>query len=231
MERRIATGSLYVVVLAMCFCLWGQMGRAWAASLYVSDTTLEANLRTGTQADNRIIALLRPGTKVTLLEEQRGWAKVALEDGRTGWILRRYLSERVPWRLTAEKLAAEKERLQQKLHDLKSLQQKLAEENSRLKKLVLDSEKDLQTAQKAYKDLREGASNYLKLKDAYEGLQKQALAIKEKLAQAQKGYEKLQGADNIRWFLSGAGVLLFGWLLGIIMGRARRRRKADLYRL
>ena len=65
-----------------------------ATTFYVSDTTLEANLRSGTSQENRIIGMLRPGTKLTLTGEQDGWAEVTLEDGRTGWILKRYLSER-----------------------------------------------------------------------------------------------------------------------------------------
>ena len=89
---------------------------AAAATRYVSDTTLKANLRSGTSVENRIIGMLIPGTVVTLLAEEGGWAEVSLADGRTGWILRQYLSERPPWRLTAKKLAKDEAVKLQLLH-------------------------------------------------------------------------------------------------------------------
>ena len=55
---------------------------AGATFLYISDTTVTVNLRTGNSFGNKIVALLRPGTKVTLIQEESGWAEVALEDGR-----------------------------------------------------------------------------------------------------------------------------------------------------
>jgi SH3 domain protein len=97
----VNAGALIFLCLTSVFTIFLPSVTDAATMFYVSDTTLEANLRSGTSQENRIIGMLKPGTQVTLVLEEDGWAKVTLEDGRTGWILKRYLSERPPWRLTA----------------------------------------------------------------------------------------------------------------------------------
>ena len=176
---------VWLSCLALALALSGTSHGARQLSLYVSDTTVEANLRSGIDADQRIIAMLRPGTQVTLLREERGWAEVTLQDGRRGWILKRYLSDRPPWMVTAQQLEGENQKLREQLKGLGGSQQELTQENDRLKREVEEMER-------AYRDT------------------------------------KLSG--QLHWFLSGAGVVLVGWLLGYWMGRTRRRRSSGLYR-
>jgi len=202
-----------------------------ATTLYVSDTTLEANLRTGTDRENRIIGLLRPGTKVTLLSEEDGWAEVTLDDGRTGWILKRYLSERPPWKVTAEKLEQENQKLSAQLAKLRREHRQLLQENTKLKKQVKGQQTELQNLQRDYEELRNSSTNYLNLKMAYENLQDEARKSKAKLDELEKSHKKLKTSTSIRWFLSGAGVLILGWILGSSMARVRRRRSSDYYKL
>jgi SH3 domain protein len=202
-----------------------------ATTVYVSDTTLEANLRSGTSQENRIIGMLKPGTQLTIVQEEDGWAKVSLEDGRTGWILRRYLSERQPWRVTAMNLTAENEQLQTQLRQLESQHRQLVQKHAELKKQMDGEQQKLQAVSKEYKDLRNSSSNYLNLKMAYENLQSETRENRAKLEEVEKAHKKLRLSTNIRWFLSGAGVLLLGWVLGSSMVRMRRRRSSDYYKL
>ena len=204
---------------------------SFAATLYVSDTTVEANLRTGTQQENRIIALLRPGTQLELLSEEDGWAEVTLADGRTGWILRRYLSERPPWRVTAEKLATENEQLRAQVGTIKGGNQDLLQKNKELQKQVDLQQRELEKLRRDYEELKNSSTNYLNLKMAYENLQKGTRQSNAKLDKLEKAHGKLKTSTGIRWFLSGAGVLLLGWLLGSSVARLRRRRSSDYYKL
>ena len=210
---------------------WLTIVGASAATLYVSDTTLNANVRTGTTIENRIIAMVTPGTVVTLVAEEDGWAEVALDDGRTGWILRRYLSERPPWRVTAEKLARESQELRARLGRVELDNRTLVQKNATFEKGMGERQRELERVRKEYEDLKTSSANYLSLKMAYENLQAEARLSKAKLDEVQKAYADLKLSTNIRWFLSGAGVLLLGWLGGLSLGRMRRRRSGDLYRL
>jgi SH3 domain protein len=230
-ENGLTAGPRWLLCLILFFTVWSPGPHARAATLYVSDTTLEANLRTGISSGNRIIALLKPGTRLTLIREQEGWAEVTLEDGRTGWILKRYLSDRPPWIETAQRLAAENEKLKSQLREIGGGHRELLQKHAELEKEMESQELALQAVRREYEELKESSSNYLNLKMAYENLQSEARRSKAELDEVQEGYKKLKLSTSIRWFLSGAGVLLLGGLLGSSMARMRRRRSGDYYRL
>ena len=230
-RNRLMAQTLWLFALTLLLTLWLPGTGNTADTLYVSDTTLEANLRSGTSQDNRIIGMLRPGTKVTLTSEQDGWAKVTLEDGRTGWILRRYLSERPPWRETAERLQKENEQLRTKLNTVRTDYQQMMQKSTELQKQMDSQQGELLSAQSDYEELKKSSTNYLNLKMAYENLQNEARQTKAKLDELEKAYGKLKTSRALRWFLSGAGVLILGWIVGSSMARARRRRSSDYYKL
>jgi len=229
--NRVVAQTLWLFALILLISLRSPSMTVAADTLYVSDTTLEANLRTGTSQENRIIALLRPGTRVTLLTEEGDWAKVALEDGRTGWILTRYLSERPPWRETAEQLQKETEQLRTKLNEVRTEHQEILQKNGELQKQLASQQGELQSVQKEYEELKQSSTDYLNLKMAYEDLQNEARQSKARLDELEKAQGKLRTSWAIRWFLSAIGVLIFGWIVGSSMARARRRRSSDYYKL
>jgi SH3 domain protein len=230
-QNKVTAQALRLFGLTLFFTIWLPSVSSSAATLYVSDTTVEANLRTGIQRENRIIALLRPGTQLTLVQEEDGWAKVTLADGRTGWILKRYLSERPPWRVTAQKLATENEQLRAQVANIKGGHQDLLQKNKELQKQMDLQQRELGKVRRNYEELKNSSTNYLNLKMAYENLQKGTRQSNAKLDKLEKAYGKLKTSTGIRWFLSGAGVLLLGWILGSSVARLRRRRSSDYYKL
>jgi SH3 domain protein len=221
--------SIWFVALAVLFSVWLFGARTSAKTLYVSDTTLETILRSGPDVSNRIIAALSVGTRVTVITEENGWAEVSLPDGRTGWTLARYLSDRPPWKFTAEKLAKEKERLESQISEIESSNRELGQENDRLEKELASLNQDLEAANKDYEALKKGARNYSGLQEAQEKLASELPDLKARLAKAQEAYDKLESSTKMRWFLYGAGVMTLGWILGLIMGGRRRRRSSDIY--
>ncbi len=227
----VNAGALIFLCLTSVFTIFLPSVTDAATMLYVSDTTLEANLRSGTSQENRIIGMLKPGTQVTVVLEEAGWAKVTLEDGRTGWILKRYLSERPPWRVTAEKLATENEQLRAQVGTIKGGHQDLLQKNKELQKQMDLQQRELKKVRRDYEELKNSSTNYLNLKMAYENLQKGARQSNAKLDKLEKAYGKLKTSTGIRWFLSGAGVLLLGWVMGSSVARLRRRRASDYYKL
>jgi SH3 domain protein len=205
-------------------------GEASAGKRYVSDTTLETILRTGPGVTFRINASVDVGTQVTLLKEEKDWANVALPDGRTGWILTKYLSEEPPRRIVAEKLAAENKTLRAEINQLSRGKQELTEELSRLKKELEGGKQEFASVRQEYESLKKGAAEYLSLKSALGEATAEAKEAKEKLQEIQQGYTDLKRSAGIKWFLAGVGALMFGWLLGFLMSRIRRRRDSGIYR-
>jgi SH3 domain protein len=219
-----------IAVLSLLSLVLFVGSEASAGKLYVSDTTLETILRTGPGVTYRINASVDVGTQVTLLKEEKDWANVALADGRTGWMLKKYLSEEPPRRIVAEKLAAENKTLRAEINQFSRGKQELTEELNRLKKELEGGKQELASVRQEYESLKKGATEYLSLKSAFGEATAEAKEAKEKLQDIQQGYTDLKTSTAIKWFLAGAGALIFGWLLGFGMASMRRRRATGIYR-
>ena len=223
---RVAVWSISFVLFFTGLLL---ITEVWAATFYVSDTTLETILRSGPGIHNRIIASLQVGARVTVIKEEDGWAQVALEDGRTGWTPRRYLSDRPPWRITAEKLEAENQGIRKRISDIDRTNKELLEENRKLEKQLRIDAAELESVRQQYETLKKGAANYLGLKNAFEKLKSEVPQVESKLGELQRAHDKLKSSNKMRWFLYGAGAIIVGWLVGLMMG-GRRRRSSEIYR-
>ena len=229
-KLRVLRKTALFFSLTVFLCGWFFSAESWAKTLYVSDTTLEAILRSGPDVRYSIIASLPIGTKVTMIKVENGWAKLTLPDGRTGWTLERYLSNSPPWRFTSEKLAKEKELLQSQIGETESSSRKLKEENDRLEKELASLQQNLESTSDKFEALKMGAKNYLGLQEAHEKLSAEFPKLREELEEVQKTYDELQSSAKMRWFLYGAGVMVFGWILGLTIGGRRRRRSSEVYR-
>jgi SH3 domain protein len=229
-ERQILRRVMHVVALAILLTLWLFSSKTWAKTLYVSDTTLEVILRSGPDISHRIIASLPIGARLTVSRAENGWAEVSLPDGRTGWTLERYLTDRPPWKFTAEKLAEEKTQLESQISEIEASSRELGQENERIERELTLLKQNLEATSKEYEALKKGSTNYLGLQEAHEKLASELPELKAKLVQAQRTYDKLQYSSNTRWFLYGAGVMTLGWIVGLIMGGRRRRRSKDIFR-
>ncbi|NIS60217.1 MAG: TIGR04211 family SH3 domain-containing protein, partial [Proteobacteria bacterium] len=83
--------NLFCILFGFIF---GQ-GISLAETMYVTDR-LYLSLRSVADPEDPAIALLPSDTKVEVLETEKDWAKVRLEDGRTGWVMKRFLVEDLP---------------------------------------------------------------------------------------------------------------------------------------
>ena len=229
-KKRLLRKVVWLLCFTVLFSGWFFSAKTWAKTLYVSDTTLEAILRTGPTISNRIIAALPIGTRVKVIKVENGWAEVSLPDGRTGWTFERYLSDRPPWRFTAEKRAKEKDTIESQIREIESSSRELREANERLEKQLGALGKELEVTRQEYDALKKGAANYLGLQEAHEKLASELPQLKAKLAEAQKVHDKLQSSDNMRWFLYGAGTIVLGWILGNVMGSRRKKRSSAIHR-
>lgn len=217
-----------VIIMVMGFCL--AAGTGWAA-LYVSDR-LEAPLRNGPGTEYRIVSMLRSGQMVEVLSESSGWSQVRLlggADRREGWILTRYLMNREPWENRVQALERENARLRetaspmaQELRDMKTLQANLEAE---LKETTLE----LSKVRGIYESLREESSEFLELKKTFDALQARFVSTEAELGRIAEENERLRSSISYRWFLTGAGVLLAGLLMGLMMGRRQKTRALRLF--
>ncbi len=64
-------------------------------------------MRTGAGLGHKVVAMLKSGTKLEIIKYQKGWSQVRTDSGKTGWVLSRFLTEKIPDALLVDKFSKE----------------------------------------------------------------------------------------------------------------------------
>jgi len=211
--------SLILIIIFISF-----ITPVWAKSMYVTDS-IKITFRNGPSIRHKVLAMLKSGEEVEVLEELNSWTKVRLKDGKEGYVLSHYLSPNIPKSFIINSLQNKVRYLQEQLQKLTQVKERLEASNSELKTNLELKERRLAKVEKEYNDLKSGSANYIETKQAKEQLETENKRLKVQLATLLKRNKKLEKKDDRLWFLSGAGVLLVGWVLGLILGRTQISRK------
>jgi SH3 domain protein len=193
-----------------------------AETMYVTDV-LKLIVRSEKGYDQNLLTVIKSGQVVEVLQKDGDWVRVRLSDGREGWVLGRYL-------ISDETNNLKLENLQKKHKVLSGQIAALLEENTTLntanKKLLSEFDQMAKTVKEvstSYENLKIEAADYLALKAKYARTNTQ-LAEKTQLEKKLKEeIERLETRQTIRWFMSGAGVLFLGFIIGFSAKRQRRR--------
>jgi len=202
-------------------------GTASARTMYATDT-FEIVVRSEKQIVGRnIIKVLPSGAPLEVRDMDDNWAAVRLEDGRTGYVEKKQLIDREPYKTTAERLQNEVGQQRERLATLTQQLTTLRDEHQRLQKANGLSEAQRQDISQKYEELRQAATTtqYMEIKTQYADLQRAHTEAQQQLAALNEAYAALKSSTRISWFLSGAGVILTGWLLGMASARWRGRQR------
>lgn len=211
------------ILLALVFAL---ATPALAQTLYVTDK-LEVPLRAGTSTRYKIVRMLESGDSVQILkhDKESGHSQVRTADGSTGWILTRYLMDQPAPRermLRAEKalepLKTENTQLKERLAALSGTQQ---EADTRYSKLQQENQRLSQELAQIHKT----AANAITIDQRNRELEKQMVDMERELQLVEQENQSLSDGNAQTWFLRGAGVLLLGGFLGLIIPRVRWHKR------
>lgn len=228
LERMSRFSFVMVVMLVPFFSVQS----SWAQKAYVTDS-LRITLRTGPSVDNKIITMLPSGRVVEILETSGEWSRVQiLEEGeitQEGWVLSRFLMTRLPWEVRANALTEENSRLKEKLTTV----EKELSETTRLSRELAGKLKETSAAlakvEKDFKSLKQGAADYLALRTKHESARSELETSRKNLRKVTRENEELRSSQRIKWFITGASVLVFGLIFGLILGKKQRRRRSSIY--
>ncbi len=179
---------------------------SFAEDIYVAGIT-KVTMRTGPGIKHKIIDILTSGDKLEMVEYQRDWSQVKTDKGRTGWVLTRFLTQEIPDAFLIEKLKKDNQELISKFRVLEAENKILADKNSAL---VNFEEK--------YNKLEQESADFLKLETKYKKVMEEFAAQKEQIGILKNNLNQEQKF----WFLIGAGVFIFGLLLGLITRKKKR---------
>lgn len=197
-----------------------------AAPRYVSDE-LKINLRTGQGNQYQILRVLPAGTRVEVLEvnQETGYSRV-MANGREGWVLTQYLQDQP---IARDRLAAAERRMEQ----LAGENAQLREERDRLRATGNESaatSRQLagakQALEKELEQLRKIAERPVELSQENQALRERTVTLEKDLQLLRQENQVLKDRSGRDWFVAGAGVLVFGMLLGFVLPKLRGQRKS-----
>jgi len=116
-----------------------------AETIYVSDLA-EIAIRSGQGVDHKIIAMIKSGQQVEVLETDDQWTKIRLPDGKEGWVTNRFLSSKLP-------CIIELEELKKKYETLKSKSPELVKFQADYQRAVAELDKQTKRAEKLEEEL------------------------------------------------------------------------------
>jgi SH3 domain protein len=201
-----------------------------AQTVYITDK-FEVTMRTGPNVENKIIAMLPTGIKLQVIEEKGEWLLVQTPIGREGWVLKRYASMEIPKKMIIEQLQNNYEIALKNLEIETEKALTFEKENKRLNAALNTSQEELKKVGRDYTRLIDDSKDFLNLKKKHTKNLADFKKATAELAQLRKENKALQSSTKIRWFLSGAAVVIVSWLIGYVMGKVKRRsRSHSLYR-
>lgn len=193
-----------------------------AETMYVSDLA-EITLRTGQGIDHKIIAIIKSGQKVEVLEPTDQWTRIRLPSGKEGWVVSRFLTSKLPSRIELNKLKEKHKALLALADSPYNEISKLKNENQKLEAELAVSEKTLNALNTSYETLKSKSASLLKLQASSKNSVTRLSEQQKEVERLEEELSKLERRQYIYWFLSGAAVLFVGFLMGFSAKRQRRR--------
>lgn len=211
--------------LLMVFLLLSLLTNA-ASYVYVTDT-VPIPMRSENKIQNNpsnLIKMLDSGTKLEILATENGWTKVKFNN-TVGWMISRYLSVNVPTRVRLEEL-------QRNNNNNKLLLSKQNQRNTKLEKLAVNLKaKNTQLSiqvgklESEKKHIQQTYKDSLKLEHKNKQFQAQILQLQAELQLLSSSNTVGQDASARNWFIVGALVLFFGFIIGFIAPKRTNNRR------
>ncbi len=194
---------------------------------YVSDK-FEITLRSGPTLQHKILRMVPTGSRLDVIQNDGEWALVKWNETE-GYVQTRFITTELPKEMVIKTLQKRTEQLEQKTSQASDQSGKLGSENRELKAALEQTTSELSRIQQEYASLRADASGVLDLKKNYQETHAQLEAMTSEAEQLKAMNKELRSDATLRWFTAGAGIVIFSWLVGFVLGRSGRKRKTMLY--
>jgi SH3 domain protein len=198
---------------------------AIAETGYITDS-LKITMRSGESTTHKVIRMLPSGTRVTVLERNpdTSYSRVRLADGTTGYVLSRMILDERPAR---ERLAEAEQQLQVLRQEPGKLSSQLAQLQEKHSALTQDFN-SLQTENTALKQelnqLRKVAADPVRIAQERDEAVQRNQALADELDILKLKNQRLTDKTEQNWFLIGAGVIVAGIILGLLLPHLRVKK-------
>lgn len=197
-----------------------------AETRYVVDNLI-ITMRSGQSTQHQILRTWPSSTKLEILETAEKYSLARGPDGTEGWVLNQYISSKptakvrlIAAKATLAKLEIENNRL---MAELKTVSDKEVGVSKQQKNLSLENKKQGEELDR----LRRVAAKPMKLENENQRLKKELLELESQHELLRQENQMLGDSSDREWFLNGAGVIILGIILGLIIPRLRIRKKSN----
>lgn len=201
---------------------------AMAETRYVDDK-LVITMRTGQGTTFQIVKTLPSGTAMELLQDEGKYSLVRTADGTEGWVLSQYLSD-TP--IARDRLARAEQQLQSLQEEKRKLQQQLAEVRKARDSVTREHRSasgEVEKLRSELEKLQKVASRPIELAQENRQLREELKKLQQESRLLEADNQRLQDRSQRDWFITGAGVLGGGILLGLVLPMLRRRKKTGMF--
>jgi len=201
-------------------------GVAQATTAYVSDIQFVA-IREGQNNNTRAVERgIKSGTPLEVLEQENGYTKVKTPSGNEGWIADYFLSDDAVTRdqviSLQSKLSALSESKQKVNSELQDSKKEIADLNNKVTSLESDKTQLIKQIQQN-KALAEKAQSIVSQNN---DVSYQLESLKKQLATAEQAADQQQSTTQQKWFAIGAGTLLGGLIIGLLIPLSRKKKSS-----
>lgn len=201
---------------------------AQAKTVYVDDT-LYAPIRSGQGTEYRILhSGVRSGTALELLEtSESGYSKVRTPDGIEGWMVSRYITETPIARDRLARANRELEQVRSELANTREELQQLRQQHSQLTDSEARLEERASELSEELQRIKAVAADSLNLDRRNRELSEENQKLRNELEVLTAEKERLEAKSESDFMLLGAGLVLAGVLLALIIPMLKPTRKTD----
>jgi SH3 domain protein len=194
----------------------------YAETMYIGDI-IKITVRTGPGINHKIVAMIKSGERVEVLKPEEEWSLVRITNGKEGWVLSRFLTPKEPDGLALARLKKNHKVLKDQAVSLIEENKVYEKENKKLNSELKTNKEILYKIKSSYETLKKESAEFFELKSNYEKTSSKLTEQTKKAEKLDEELTKLLLQQNIKWFLSGAGVLLLGFVIGFSTKRQRKR--------
>ncbi len=208
-------------------CLLLLPALATAETRYVTDS-FQITMRSGESTTHRITRMLNSGSAVNVLSTNpdSGYSKIRI--GSTeGYVLTRQLMDEpsaraqlTTMRNEIKALKAAPGELRSNLMDVQKKYNELLQAHKELQTIKEKQEAELQSIQRT-------ASNAIRISNERNELRKQVASLTREVEDLKQDNRDLSNEATRDWFLIGAGVIIAGILIGLILPHLRFQRRRN----
>jgi SH3 domain protein len=198
-----------------------------AETRYVTDI-FKITMRSGESTSHKIIRMLDSGMRVEVLSTNpsSGYSKVRA-DSTEGYVLTRQLmkqpsarSQLASMQREIDALKAAPGELRSNLANLQKQHRELTQAHKELQAIKNKQEQELQSIQRT-------ASNAIRISSERNELRKQVADLTREAEDLKQENRDLSNEATRDWFLIGAGVIIAGILIGLILPHLRFQRRRN----